>query len=426
MKKKIFAVVLCLFSLLFALPTMAAADGTPPTLKTLTLKATSMKAPGQIEVIGTATDDNSGVNSFWVYFKCAEIEESISCSLSKTYWDNASGKYVEYADGKYHGFLKADEYQESGTFKMNYVSLGDDAGNYVSYYAEPWSTSQKQLNSTIKALKFNVYNTDAPIYVVTEPKSAIVESGETAKVTVKALGDGLKYTWYYKNKGASKYTKSSITKSTYSTTMNSKSRDRAVYCVIKDKYGNKIKTKTVVLRMAATVTTQPKSAIVKNGATAKVTVKAQGDGLTYTWYIKNKGASKYTKSSITKSTYSTTMNSKSRDRAVYCVVKDKYGNKVKTKTAVLRMAASITTQPKSVKVTKGSTAKVSVKAAGDGLKYTWYIKNKGATKFSKSSITKSSYAATMSSKVKGRQVYCVVKDKYGKTAKTATVTLNMK
>ena len=56
------------------------------------------------------------------------------------------------------------------------------------------------------------------------------------------------------------------------------------------------------------------------GQTAKLTVKASGDGLTYTWYIKNEGAGKYTKSSVTKSTYSVTMSSKIKDRQVYCVV----------------------------------------------------------------------------------------------------------
>ena len=32
----------------------------------------------------------------------------------------------------------------------------------------------------------------------------------------------------------------------------------------------------------------------------------------------------------------------------------------------------------------------------------------------------------MSSKVNGRKVYCVVKDKYGKTVKSTTVKLKMK
>ena len=155
-------------------------------------------------------------------------------------------------------------------------------------------------------------------------------------------------------------------------------------------------------------------------------MKASGNGLKYTWYIKNAGASKYSKSSVTKSTYSVTMNSKVKDRLVYCVVTDQHGNSVKSKTVRLRMAATITTQPKDVTVAKGSKAKVTVKATGDELTYTWYIKNPGASKFTKSSVTKSSYSVTMTSKVNGRQVYCVVTDKYGNKVKSEIVTLRMK
>jgi hypothetical protein len=90
------------------------------------------------------------------------------------------------------------------------------------------------------------------------------------------------------------------------------------------------------------------------------------------------------------------------------------------------MAASITTQPKTVTVKKDATAKVTVKAAGDGLKYTWYYKNAGAKKFTKATTKTATYSAKMTNTVKNRQVYCVVKDKYGNTVTSKTVTLKMK
>ena len=121
------------------------------------------------------------------------------------------------------------------------------------------------------------------------------------------------------------------------------------------------------------------------------------------------------------------MDSKSKDRYVYCVVKDKYGNQVKTDVVRLRMAATVKTQPKSVTAKKGATAKITVKAAGDGLTYTWYYKDKGASKFKKTTSFKgTTYSAKMSSDNNGRQVYCVVKDKYGNTVKTSTATLKLK
>ena len=129
---------------------------------------------------------------------------------------------------------------------------------------------------------------------------------------------------------------------------------------------------------------------------------------------------------MTSATYSAKMSDKVNGRRVYCIVTDKYGKTVQSKTVVLRMAATITKQPKDVTVEKGKTAKVTVKAVGDELTYTWYIKNEGASKFSKSSVTSATYSCKMSKKVDGRQVYCVVTDKYGKSVKSNTVTLNMK
>ena len=269
-----------------------------------------------------------------------------------------------------------------------------------------------------------------PAKITVQPKMAVVSKNKTAKVTVKASGDGLTYTWYYAQKGASKYTKSSVTKNTFSVNMASKWNNCKVYCVVKDKYGNSVKTEVVKLYMGkpAKITTQPKSVSVKNGKTAKVTVKASGDGLTYTWYYQLKGATKYTKSSITKNVFSAKMATKWHGAQVYCVVKDKYGTTVKTTVVKLSMsnAAKITTQPKSTTVANGKTAKVTVKASGDGLKYTWYYQLKGNTKWVKATVTKNVFSQKMAAKWNGCKVYCVVKDKYGTTVKSNVVALKLK
>ena len=263
------------------------------------------------------------------------------------------------------------------------------------------------------------------VEITTQPKTAYAKMGDTAKVTVKAKGDGLTYQWYIKNAGGSKYSKSSVTGPTYTCKMSEKSKDRRVLCIVTDIYGNEVQTKTVVIREAVSVITEPKNTYVKSGKTAKVTLEASGDGLSYQWYIKNAGGSKYSKSSVTSATYSCKMNDKSKDRLVYCVVTDKYGNTVKSKTIILRMAATITAQPKSVTAAEGKTATVTFEAAGDGLSYQWYVKNAGGSKFSKSSITAATYSCKMSQKTDGREIYCVVTDQYGKTAKTNVVTLDM-
>ena len=78
--------------------------------------------------------------------------------------------------------------------------------------------------------------------------------------------------------------------------------------------------------------------MVANGKTATVKVAASGSGLTYKWYFKNKGDSKFSYTSSFKgSSYSVSMNASRHGRQVYCVVTDKYGNSVRSNTVTLRM-----------------------------------------------------------------------------------------
>ena len=198
-----------------------------------------------------------------------------------------------------------------------------------------------------------------------------------------------------------------------------------------DSSGNYVISNAATLTVSSgpQITRQPVNAYVKAiGDTAKITVKADGEGLTYTWYYKNPGASTFTKSAITKSTYSTTVTSTSNGRQLYCIVKDKNGNEVKSDTVTMSKATSlaIITQPEDVSVANGAAVSVAIEAYGTGLTYQWYFKDAGASSFSKSSIKTNTYTTTMNADRNGRQIYCVVKDSASNTVKTITVTLTMK
>ena len=67
----------------------------------------------------------------------------------------------------------------------------------------------------------------------------------------------------------------------------------------------------------------------------------------------------------------------------------------------------------------------TVIATGDGLTYKWFYKNKAMTSFVEStSITSDTYTVDkMTSSRDGRQIYCVITDKYGNSVTTDTVTL---
>ncbi len=265
------------------------------------------------------------------------------------------------------------------------------------------------------------------ITITQQPGNSVVAEGETVSTTVVAEGEGLKYQWYVKNPGSSVFTKSSITTSTYSYTMTAGKSGRQVYCVITDKYGVTVQTETVVLSMI-TITRQPVDTEVAPGEMLFVTVKAEGKGLKYQWYVKNPGSETFIKSSITTNVYSYTMNAAKDGRQVYCVITDKYGNSVTTDTVTLTMKKSVVTiidQELCLTAPKGQTVSVTIEAQGDGLTYKWYFKNPGGKAFALSSITGKTYSYTMTAGKDGRQVYCVITDKYGNSVTTEIFTLTM-
>ena len=335
----------------------------------------------------------------------------------------ATGDGLKYT--WYHKNAGAAKYSKASVTSKTYsvkTSSGVN-GRYV------YCVVTDKYGNSVKTDPVRVYM-GKPAKITTQPKSVTVIVGKTGKITVKASGDGLKYTWYAKNKNADTYSKISATSKTCSFKMSDAMNGRQVYCVVTDKYGTSVKSSVVTVTKAnlAKITTQPTNAVAAKGSTAKVTVKATGDGLKYQWYYAKKGSSSFKKiSGATKATYSLKMSSSNDGRKVYCVVKDKYGTSVKTKTVTLYMgkAAKITTQPKNVKVAPNQTAKVTVKASGDGLSYTWYHKSAGAAKYSKSSVTSKTYSVKMKSSVDGYYVYCVVKDKYGTTVKSSVARLYM-
>ena len=87
--------------------------------------------------------------------------------------------------------------------------------------------------------------------------------------------------------------------------------------------------------------------------------------------------------------------------------------------------ATITTQPKSTSVKVNQKATVSLKAAGDGLTYAWYVcdvQEPGKYYLSPSKTT-NTYDITLTPDRVGRKAYCIVTDKYGNSVKSNTVTL---
>ena len=267
--------------------------------------------------------------------------------------------------------------------------------------------------------------------ILRQPEDAAAALNEKFSVSVEAEGEGLTYQWYIKNRGSAKFSKSSIKSATYSTTMTKARAGREIYCVITDINGNSVVTNVVTLTGVSSIpleiTRQPVSTSAHPGEAISISLEAQGEGLKYQWYLRNKGSDTFSKSSIKSDTYTTTMTAARAGRDIYCVITDALGNTVTSDIVTLigevRIPLEITRQPVSQTAHYGDEVSVSLEAQGEGLKYQWYLRNKGSKSFSKSSIKSDTYTVTMNEKRDGREIYCVITDALGNTVISDTVTI---
>ena len=252
--------------------------------------------------------------------------------------------------------------------------------------------------------------------------------GELVHVTVEAEGENLTYEWWYATPGSTKFYKSSITTATYSTRMDATRDGRQLYCIVKDESGNSVQSDTVTisLRPAILITSQPEDAMAPDGDLVRVTVEAEGEGLTYEWWYALAGSTKFYKSSITTATYTTRMDATRDGRQLYCIVKDENGNSVQTETVRLILITgelTITQQPQNVIAEDGEPVEITIKAEGAGLTYEWWVALDGETEFQKTETTGNTYILTMDDTLRGAQIYCVVVDIFGRRLQSDTVML---
>lgn len=270
--------------------------------------------------------------------------------------------------------------------------------------------------------------------ITAQPKNVSARSGEKATVSVTAVGDGLKYQWFYSQDNGENWLQSSCTSRTYDLTMSAAVDGRMLKCVVDDAYHDEEpetsnEVKLSILRSELKITQHPQSVTAAYGTKAKFTVAATGDGVKYQWYYKNAGDTEWKKSSCTSKTYYQTLNASVDGRKLKCVVSDAYSDSepVASKEATLtiqRKELAITAQPKSVAAYEGERAAVSVSATGDGLKYQWSYSNDDGANWSESSCTSRTYYQTLNASVDGRMLKCKVTDAYGDSVTSSAATLD--
>ena len=271
----------------------------------------------------------------------------------------------------------------------------------------------------------------APLTITKQPADVEVAVGEKFSISVQAVGDGLSYQWYYSGNGGKSFAVSSFKGKSYSMTMQEYCHNRQVYCVITDAYGNAVTSQIATITrppVELMILSQPQDVQAEIGQRAAITVRVQGDGLTYQWYYKNAGSKNFAKSSFNGNTYAMTMAEFCHNRQVYCVVTDQYGNSVTTEIATMSrppLELKILEQPADAYAAMGEKFNVSFSIQGEGLTYQWYYKDTWMADFKASSFKSRAYSMTMAGFQNNRQVYCVITDQYGNSVTTEAATIHL-
>ena len=371
-----------------------------------------------------------------VFLRCERAELAITKQpndASAKLGERFNVEVIAQGDGLKYQWYWRTKGQENWNVSGQRDNSYDDVMTSARHNREVYCVITDAWGNSVTTERATITGTAAVELAITrQPESQTVTIGDMFNVTFDAVGDGLRYQWYFRQADTEVWYTSGQKDNSYDDVMTRARHNRELYCVVTDAWGNTVKTSPVVVIMAAprhelTITAQPKNESAKLGEMFCVTVEAQGDELRYQWYWRNVGSETWHVSGQRDNTYDDVMTKARHNREVKCVITDMWGNSVETNVATITgtptQTLAITQQPTDGQAKMGEGYFVEVIAQGDGLTYQWYFRNAGASHWNKSGVTDNTYDDVMTKARAGRQVYCVVTDAWGHSVTTDTVTL---
>ena len=169
------------------------------------------------------------------------------------------------------------------------------------------------------------------------------------------------------------------------------------------------------------ITAQPSDIAGFIGETKRITVSAEGTGLTYQWQYCAPGSSLWLNSSLDgHDTNSMLIPLIAQRNGLYyrCVVTDSYGNPAASEAALLTVYPNFSSQPQDVTAPLSETVRFSVGARGRGLTYQWQYYASGSGTWINSGLEGNKTSVLKVQVIEARngiRYRCAVTDTYGNT-----------
>lgn len=246
----------------------------------------------------------------------------------------AKGENIRYQ--WYFRNVGSNEWYRSGVTDNTY----DDVMTAARMDREVYCVITDRLGNTVTTNTVKLICIHRDLVITSQPKNDSANMGDLFCSTVEAIGDGLKYQWYFRNAGSDVWYPSGVRDNTYDDIMTTSRANREIYCVITDMWGNSVTTDIVKLIPVASVELKLLDVTydaATMGESYCITVNAQGEALTYTWYFRNAGSDEWYRSGVTDNTYDDVMTKSRANRDVYCVITDACGNKITTDVITLNV-----------------------------------------------------------------------------------------
>ena len=354
---------------------------------------------------------------------------------------SGSKKYITLVQsGTHYNFTIADKASTVYTYNTQYNTLVTELdgesyymGTYGNYVTFGFSNMSKIDSSFPAHLYVEKGAEQVALTITKQPTTQKVKQGLTAKFTVTASGDGLKYQWQYRTSSSGSWASAKADGNKTKTLSVPATTSRSAYqyrCKITDSNGKTVYTKAVNLYVLG-IKTQPVNKAVVEGKTAKFTVSATGASKKYQWQYRATSDGKWSSAKADGNTTATLSVPATIGRHGYqyrCKITDSAGNVIYTE-AVSLYVLGIKTQPVNKTVKVGATAKFTVTAVGKGVKYQWQYR---ATADGKWSSAKADGNKTRTLSVPGStgrngyQYRCKITDSFGNVTYSNIVKLTVK